>query len=232
MFGGIVSDLRNVAVRLVLLFAVSVVPGFSHAQDSLRTRLDSARNRLWVLGLDDVRVYDAATKQLLQRIVLPGWAVVRYACPPDLALDSSGSAIVASNVQSRLWRIDADQFSVQAHAITLLERERWDTGFGALAIDAGGNLYALAASTGSLWHIDIGKASARLIGLDSPLLNVCGLERPLESGPAEKKGAAVIFCMNRDATRRLALSPNLARGRVVNAPCNFNREGAHDRVNR
>ena len=93
MFGGIVSDLRNVAVRLVLLFAVSVVPGFSHAQDSLRTRLDSARNRLWVLGLDDVRVYDAATKQLLQRIVLQRNSVDEGAPQDDATANKPRRAI-------------------------------------------------------------------------------------------------------------------------------------------
>lgn len=142
-------------------------------RDALRTRTDTARGRLWVLGLDDVCVYDAAGKKLIRRIALPNWSVLRFVCMPDLALDRSGSAFVSSNVQARLWRIDADNFEVKEHEITLLGRERWDTGFGALAFAADGTLYALTSSVGSMWKIDIAKANASMIEPNNPPSNAC-----------------------------------------------------------
>src|SRR5689334_11548879 len=80
------------------------------SEDVLRTRSDPARGRIWVLGVEDLRVYDAATRKLVRRIALPGWSVARYECQPDLVLDASGSATVSSNVVPFLWRVDARSF--------------------------------------------------------------------------------------------------------------------------
>jgi hypothetical protein len=142
-------------------------------RDTLRTRTDAARNRLWVLGLDDVRVFDTVKKRLIRKIVLPNWSVARFICDPDMVLDSSGSAIISSNVQARLWRIDADSFEVKEHEISLHGREQWDTGFGALAFAADGALYALTSSAGSLWKIDVAKASASMIEPNNPPSRAC-----------------------------------------------------------
>jgi hypothetical protein len=141
--------------------------------DGLLIRRDEARNRVWLLGLDDVRVYDAASKRLIRRIALPGWSVARFTCDPDMVLDGSGSAIVSSNVQARLWSIDAQSFEVKNHAISLQGREQWDTGFGALAFAEDGTLYALTSSGGSSWKIDLAKASAGMIGPDNPPSKTC-----------------------------------------------------------
>lgn len=40
-------------------------------QQALRVRIDTTRNRLWVLGLDHVDVYDIAERRLIRRIALP-----------------------------------------------------------------------------------------------------------------------------------------------------------------
>lgn len=144
-------------------------------RDALRVRTDTARSRLWVLGLDNVRVYDTVKKKLIRRIELPNWSVGRFICDPDMVLDSSGSAIISSNVQARLWRIDADSLEMKAHEIRLYGRELWDTGFGALAFAADGALYGLTSSAGTLWKIDIANASASMIRLDNRFLSVCEL---------------------------------------------------------
>jgi hypothetical protein len=188
-------------------------------RDVLRIRLDTTRNRLWVLGVDDVRVYDTTKKQLARRIELPGWSVGLSVCMPDLALDRSGSALVSSNVQPRLWRIDAESFEVKAHEISLQERETWDTGFGALAFGADGALFALTSSAGSLWKIDIGKARARMIRLDVPVFKVCALAMPVQGRPGPGY-AVTTLCIDRDGSRRIEITSDLARGRVVDAPCN------------
>jgi hypothetical protein len=141
--------------------------------DGFRIRRDAARNRIWVLGLDNVRVYDGRTKRLIQAITLPNWSVVRSGCDPDLVLDASGSAIVSSNVQPRLWRIDAGTFKLSEHPITLEGRERWDVGFGALAVNADGTLLALTSVSEFLWSIDLGKGSARVFTPTGGTLNLC-----------------------------------------------------------
>jgi hypothetical protein len=154
----------------------AVRPGDSDIlRDGYRIRRDAARNRIWLLGLDDVRVYDAGSKRLITKIALPGWSVARFACDPDMVLDGSGSAIISSNVQPRLWRIDADSLEVSDHTIRLQDRENWDVGFAALAIAADGTLLALTSVSESLWRIDLGRGSARMVAPAAALSNVCGL---------------------------------------------------------
>jgi hypothetical protein len=141
-----------------------------------RIRRDAARNRIWLLGLDNVRIYDGQSKRLIREIALPNWSIARFGCDPDLVLDGSGSAIVSSNVQSRLWRIDGRSFEVSEHPITLEGKERWDTGFGTLAINSDGTLVALTSVSESIWSIDLGSGRARVIVPGNALLNVCGLK--------------------------------------------------------
>jgi hypothetical protein len=169
-------------IWMILILAASVMAGCGKEgnpeyamgeQGSLRSRTDTARNRLWVLGLDDVRVYDVTSKRLIRRVVLPGWSVARFVCAPDMVLDGSGSAIVSSNVQARLWRVDAATFEVKEQEIRLQGREQWDTGFGALAFAADGSLLGLTAAGGTLWRISVAGGSARPVGPDARLLNVC-----------------------------------------------------------
>jgi hypothetical protein len=142
-------------------------------QDALRVRTDASRGRLWVLGPDDLRVYDSAGKRLIRKIELPGWSVARFICNPDLALDRAGGAVVSSNVQSRFWRVNGDTFEVKEEVITLREREGWDVGFGALAFAPDGSLLALAANAGSLWKINGPGAHASLIETYHSPLKAC-----------------------------------------------------------
>jgi hypothetical protein len=81
---------------------------------------------------------------------------------PDLVLDRSGSAFIASNGQARLMRIDADRFALEDYSISFREREGMDVGFGALAFAADGALYARTTPGGILWKIDLARASATM----------------------------------------------------------------------
>ena len=135
-------------------------------QDVLRVREDLVRNRLWVLTSSDVRVYNTAAtgKRLIRTIALPNWSVVgfRNVCMPDLVLDRSGSAFIASNGQARLMRIDADRFALKDYAISFRERDGMDIGFGALAFAADGALFARTTPGGMLWKIDLARSSATM----------------------------------------------------------------------
>ena len=135
-------------------------------QDVLRVREDLVRNRLWVLTSSEVRVYNTAAtgKRLIRTIALPNWSVVgfRNVCMPDLVLDRSGSAFIASNGQARLMRIDADRFELKDYAISFRERDGMDIGFGALAFAADGALFARTTPGGMLWKIDLARSSATM----------------------------------------------------------------------
>jgi hypothetical protein len=144
-------------------------------RDGFRIRRDAARNRIWLLGLDSVRVYDGQSQRLIRKIALPSWSVARFACDPDMVLDGSGSAIVSSNTEARMWRIDGISFKVTQHAIALRERERWDVGFAALAVDVDGTLLAMTSVGDSLWAVDLARGSASVVKPSPGVRNMCGL---------------------------------------------------------
>jgi hypothetical protein len=130
---------------------------------AFRVRKDEARNRIWVLTPEGVRVYDAATRKRVRAVELPRWSNARIACHPDLALDSQGSAVVSSNAQPTLWRIDGGDFRVTMRDIRLQEREQWDVGFGALAYAADGTLLGSTHEGGTLWRVDLESGSAYIV---------------------------------------------------------------------
>lgn len=187
---GIVSKRR----WLFMFFAMSVLAGCDKAGESarditssradtadnrrftgpeadrgvIRVREDLARGRLWVLTLNEVRIYSvsASRARLLKAIALPNWSVVglQSVCMPDIALDRTGSAFISSNNQARLLRIDADRFNVDDYAIGFRQRSGLDTGFGALAFGADGTLFARTTPGGRLWKIDVAGSSASPAG--------------------------------------------------------------------
>lgn len=144
-------------------------------RDALRTRNDPGRNRTWVLTLEGVRIYDANSGRLVRMVALPNWIVARVMCQPDIVFDGSGAAIISSNLETKLWRIDADTFVVTEREIVLVGKEEWDTGFGALAYAPEGLLLALTSSAGSLWRVDLDKGIARMVEPAAPLSNKCEL---------------------------------------------------------
>lgn len=156
----------------------------TNERDVLRIREDRVRNRLWVLTLDEVRVYNTATtgKSLIRKMALPNWSVVgfRNVCMPDMALDRAGSAYISSNGQARLLRIDADRFDLKDYEISFPERAGLDIGFGALAFAADGTLFARTTPGGLLWKIDLAKASAVMTGVNKKLpLDECAMTTQL-----------------------------------------------------
>ena len=172
---------------LILMFAVPLMAGRADSAENrldsyglgesntLRVATDTAGGRLWALGLDEVRVYDTITKKLIRQIALPNWSVNGAVCGPGLALDRSGSAFISSNVQPTLLRIDADSFALKVHEISLEGKEQWEIGFGAIAFNADGALYAITSSANSLWKIDVARASASMIDRYYPPPKTCAL---------------------------------------------------------
>ena len=138
-------------------------------------RVDPARNRLWVLDLEGISVYDNTNGRRLRRIVLPEWIVLskHYSCLPDLALDSSGTAFVSSNALPVLWRIDPQRYEVTRIELALDTDNDKDVGFTGLSFTGDGTLLAAGAMAAALWQIDPSAASARKIASYPSIASGC-----------------------------------------------------------
>jgi sugar lactone lactonase YvrE len=141
----------------------ATVSSVTRHQHALRVKLDTARSRLWVLGVDRVDVYDQSTGALIRRIALPGWSVADAVCGPDIAFDGTGTAFISHNVEARLWQIDGNSFEIKERTIRLVNHEQLDIGFGSLAFAPDGTLFGTGSMGGSLWRIDLSKARAHRV---------------------------------------------------------------------
>jgi hypothetical protein len=175
------------AAALVLLVVIGIAaPGTGknspnaletyglHQRETIAVRMDRVRGRLWVLGLDSLRIYDTATRKPLRELELPSWYITDGACAPDLVLDGSGSAVVSSNVVPQLWRIDATTFEVTVVDVTLRGREQWDIGFAALRLTSAGTLRALSSNANSIWTIDVATGRADMLEAYAVPSSLCG----------------------------------------------------------
>jgi hypothetical protein len=127
----------------------------------LRMRSDKARQRLWVLTTENVHVYDLQARTLLRRIALPNWSVAdfAYACPPDMILDNRGAAFISNNVQPRLFEIEPN---LRAHEreLVVVSRRRSEVGLGSLEIAPDGMLFAMSATGGTVFRIELTRGIA------------------------------------------------------------------------
>jgi hypothetical protein len=159
------------------VLAASLLLFASGALAQLRVIQDAPRHRVWVLRDDAVYLEEAAGSR---RFDLPGWTYAReaYACPPALAIDAQGAAVISSNVISRLWRVDPATSRVTIHDPALDADQGKEVGFTAVAFDQG-VFYAASAAHGSLWRIDAELRRAQKIALSAPLEGACvlGVER-------------------------------------------------------
>jgi hypothetical protein len=149
---------------------------------AIRVREDKPRTRIWVLTLDDVRIYDLESKRPIAVVPIPPWSVVRGACAPDLTLDDRGAAYFASNAQPTIWRIDPLTFKLEEREVRLERRETWAVGFGLLHFSTDGKLLAMTSSANSLWLVDFGTGTAKLIAEYRPPLGSCTLPAPAIGG--------------------------------------------------
>ena len=147
-------------------------------------RADPTRNRLWVLDHEVISVYDNTNGRRLRRVVLPEWIVLpqRYSCLPDLALDSSGTAFVSSNVLPVLWRIDPQRYEVARIELVLETDNDKDVGFTGLSFAGDGTLLAAGAMAAALWQIDTSAASARKIASFPSVARGCDPATLVRSG--------------------------------------------------
>ena len=194
----------------------ALLQAHEQGERALRIKVDAARNRLWVLGLKHVYVYDIAAKQLIRRLTLPNGSTAGFVCSPDMALDRSGAAFISSNVESKLWKIDAEDFGIKAQEISLHAAANRDIGFGALTFAPDGALYALTAHEGSLWRIDVTTLRANEVELSERVLNTCDLMAPAQ----RTKGGPPILCATAGKNfRQIVIAPDFTRGQVSTEKC-------------
>ncbi len=134
-------------------------------------RVDLAHNRRWVLREDALTVYDHMNGRRLRHIILPDWVLAgpKDGCAPDIVLDASGAALVSSNVQPVLWRVDPQRFQIIRIALELETDTDKEVGFTGLSFSADGELIAAGATFASLWRIDLAAGRAtKLVSLPTP----------------------------------------------------------------
>lgn len=166
----------NLPRLVVVLLATALLAACQSPEGTiLRIRPDAERNLLWVLDHQGVAIHNNTSGRLVQRIALPGWVVAgrQFGCPPDLALDSSGRAIVSSNVLPVLWRIEPARFEVDKIELALDADQDKDVGFSGLSFAPDGALLAVSATLGSLWRIDLRASSARKVTSFAPVRGAC-----------------------------------------------------------
>ena len=145
---------------------------------ALRIQVDTRRNRVWVLSLNGVYVYDSRTRKLVKRVVLPDWTVVKegFVCGPDLVLAASGAALVTSKIMPIIWEIDAESMAVREHNLALDADNDKDFGFTALSPGPGGReLLGVSSPLGIVWRIDLAAGNAQKVQFSKPMRGSFGV---------------------------------------------------------
>lgn len=192
----------------------------------LRFRTDAARDRLWVLTLDGVEVYEVATRRKLTQIALSGWIWVdeQYSCPPDLTLGPKGEALISSNVVPTLWRVDPVTLAASQHDLVLDQDTDRDIGFSGMTYSAEqGIFFAVSNLHGSLWRIDPLLKRAQKIPISTPVPSACSLS--LRAHGVQRKSTRLVgLCVHgvkdgRAADLALLLAADQRSGYVVAGAC-------------
>lgn len=143
----------------------------------LRFQIDPLRERGWLLTQSGVFVFDYRTRRTTAHVMLPQWvwAGEAFSCPPDLALGPKGEAVVTSNVEPTLWRIDPVTLAVTRHALVLDAHKDKDVGFTGVAYSRKQNTFYAASPFGALWRIDPLLRRAQHIEVSTPMPGGCSL---------------------------------------------------------
>ena len=189
------------SIGIAILFSLLTFSAFA---EPLRTVVGAARNRVWTLDHDAVRLQEGGKQQ---RFELPGWMHIseEYACRPDLAVDAQGAVVVTTNAMPIMWRVDPANGQVTRHELVLDADTGQDVGFTGLSYAADqGVFFAVSGTYGSLWRIDPLLRRAQKIPTSEPVRNACAL-----SVERSKTRRTVVLCVRGlPAPRRVHLTPD------------------------
>ncbi|MFN0305577.1 MAG: hypothetical protein ACKVQU_35085 [Burkholderiales bacterium] len=218
----------STALMTLITFAVGCgrhdpIPSRVEAEwPQFRHQVDKARNRVWFLTRDGVRLYDLDAPEKIRHIQLPDWVWIGepLGCMPDLTLGPIGEALVSSNVVPWLWRIDPDTLAVSKHELALDTDAGKEIGFSGLAYSAEQRAFiAVSPFHGSLWRIDASLATAQKIQLSAPIPQACGIAirpRAFEG----KMARAVRLCVDTgQGGWAVDLAPDQRSGHVTARSC-------------
>jgi hypothetical protein len=225
--------MRNAIARLSLLAASILALGgcdgrvaseqsprtsSAASESNVRYQVDAANGRIWWLTREGVFLRDARTPQKIA-VPIPGWqwAGEPYGCLPALALGPNGEALVTSDVESTVWKIDPDTLVVSMHVLAPDSDLDKDVGYTALAFSSEhGAFFAVSGLHGSLWKIDSSLTRAQKIAVSAPMPKACGVA---VSAPqkAERLGRLCVRARQGDWTVQLA--PDQRSASVRAASC-------------
>ncbi len=161
-----------------LAIAMAQAP-VAHAEGvhvAVRVKSDPVHAMRWELGWGDVFAYDEA-RGFVRRISLADASFLgaRGACRPGLDVSRTGAAIISSNAEPVLWRIDPDTFEVRRYDVTLNTDLDKDFGFSSVRWSPDERIvYAASAMMGTLWRIDLASKMATKIGSNPAIRGECG----------------------------------------------------------
>ena len=136
----------------------------------------AAAEQTWVLNADGVYLQQARKARVEIKLPEWQWAHEPYACPPALAIGPRGEALVTSNVQPVLWKIDPKTLAVTVHSLELDADTDKDVGFSGLVYSArDGAYFAVSELHGTLWRIDPLLRRAQKIALSAPVRGACSV---------------------------------------------------------
>ena len=127
----------------------SLRPSSAVSESNVRYQVDAAHGRIWWLTREGVFLRDARTPQRIA-VPIPGWqwAGEPYGCLPALALGPNGEALVTSDVESTVWKIDPETLAVSMHVLAPDADLDKDVGYTALTYSSEhGAFFAEAVST-------------------------------------------------------------------------------------
>jgi len=188
---------------------------------SVRYQIDATRHRIWWLTRDGVFVQSADSHERTA-VALPEWMWVdaAYSCLPDLALGPQGEAVITSNIQPVLWRVDPQTMAVSVHRLELNADRDKDVGFSGLTYSKAHEAYfGVSDLHGTLWRIDPGLTRAEKFATSSPIGNPCRIAIGGRLVPQES-GRMVGLCV-RGSRKQVTLdivAPHRA-AYVTYAPC-------------
>lgn len=199
--------------------ASEVAPGYEEGLPILRFQTDAARDRGWLLTPSGVFVFTLSTRQSIAHVSLPQWtwAGEAFSCPPELALGPKGEALISSNVEPTLWRIDPVNLAVSRHTPVLDAHADKDLGFTGLAFSQAQGAFFAVSQFGALWRIDPLLRRGEKVELSAPMLNACGVAvRATKSGFNRFFGLCV---RGRQGGWTVNLAPDRRSGYVIARPC-------------
>jgi hypothetical protein len=198
------------------LAAISLCMG-SAVAEPVRYRAQLERERAWVIDAKGLFLEEGRKPRRGISLADWQWAAEPYACAPDIAIGPRGEAVVTSNVQPVLWKIDPETLAVTMHRLQLDADADKDVGFSGLAYSAReGAYFAVSELHGSLWRIDPMLRRAQRIAAAAPVRGACAVSFQRQERPS----GFTRFCLHGKTESWLVnLAPDQRSAYVQGAGC-------------